>query len=102
MCPRYLAPLSTAEQDRSAPHHTPTMELLTSDWAPHIEKAVRAIAAVVVAVYVAGLITGTFVHWVNDCIAGKQEWAVPTLVISPTPASAIQKPLKAKARGFKS
>ena len=36
------------------------MELLTSDWAPHIEKAVRAIAAVVVAVYVAGLITGTF------------------------------------------
>jgi hypothetical protein len=68
------------------------MDLLTSDWAPHIERMVRTLAAIIVAIYVAGLITGSFVHWLNDCIAGKQEWAVPAVVVSPA---------RTKPQGFK-
>ena len=38
---------------------------LRSDWAPAIERAVRTIALVVVAVYVAGYTTGEFLHSLN-------------------------------------
>lgn len=43
--------------------------LIVDDWAPHIEKTVRLIAVPIAAVYVAGLMFGTWLHQLNDAIA---------------------------------
>ena len=45
--------------------------ILTTDWAPHIEAIARQFAQVCVAVYVAGYITGAWVHQLNDQLAGR-------------------------------
>jgi hypothetical protein len=42
--------------------------ILTTDWAPHIERIVRAVAAALVAVYVAGYCCGKWLHRLNDRI----------------------------------
>ena len=40
--------------------------ILTTDWAPHIERYARQIAAVIAAVYAAGYWCGTWLHRLND------------------------------------
>jgi hypothetical protein len=68
--------------------------ILTADWAPHIETAVRRFAAVCVFVYVAGLVFGTWLHNLNDRLAGVQRPApdhsrgVTEMVATPAPAPA--------------
>jgi len=48
----------------------PTMKtILTTDWAPHIERNVRAIVPVLVAVYAAGYATGAWLHRTSDRLA---------------------------------
>ncbi len=48
----------------------PTMKtIITTDWAPHIERSVRAIVPVLVAVYAAGYATGAWLHRLNDRMA---------------------------------
>lgn len=42
--------------------------ILTSDWAPYIERIVRTVAAVLVAVYAAGYCLGKWLHQLNDDI----------------------------------
>lgn len=51
--------------------------ILTTDWAPHIERYARQIAAVIVAVYAAGYWCGTWLHRLNDDV---------TAVLAPRPA----------------
>ena len=55
--------------------------ILTTDWAPHIEVAVRRLAAICAAVYTAGYITGAWVHRLNDQLAGRT---------TPVPVTAFQ------------
>jgi hypothetical protein len=45
--------------------------ILTTDWAPHIEAAVRRIAPVLVAVYCLGWAFGKWLHRLNDQLAGR-------------------------------
>lgn len=45
--------------------------LVTTDWAPHIEQAARRIAQVCAVVYVAGYMTGAWLHRLNDQLAGR-------------------------------
>jgi hypothetical protein len=45
--------------------------IFTTDWAPHIEAAVRRIAPVLVAVYCAGWALGAWIHRLNDRLAGR-------------------------------
>jgi len=45
--------------------------VLTTDWAPHIEAAVRRIAPVLVAVYCLGWAFGKCLHRLNDQLAGR-------------------------------
>ena len=43
--------------------------ILTTDWAPYIERIVRTVAAVLVAVYAAGYCCGEWLHRLNDRLA---------------------------------
>lgn len=52
-----------------------------ADWAPHIEAAVRSIAAIAVFVYTAGYCTGQWLHNLNNSITA-------LLVRKPQPAPA--------------
>ena len=45
--------------------------VITADWAPHIEATVRRLAAICAAVYTLGYITGLLVHQLNDQLAGR-------------------------------
>jgi DNA-directed RNA polymerase specialized sigma24 family protein len=45
--------------------------ILTTDWAPHIERAARRIAPVLVAVYCLGWAFGKWLHRLNDRLAGR-------------------------------
>lgn len=42
--------------------------ILTTDWAPYIERIVRTVAVVLVAVYAAGYCCGEWLHRLNDDI----------------------------------
>jgi hypothetical protein len=55
----------------------------------HLHRIAIAIAPLVAAVYVAGLATGDFVHWLNDRLAGRgrQRWAAPA---RPQPVALLQ------------
>lgn len=61
-----------------------TTTFLLSDWGRPIESAVRSVAAVAVAVYVAGYVVGAWVHQLNDGLA-----AAVTGKPAPAPASKI-------------
>ena len=50
--------------------------LITTDWAPYIERYARNIAAVIAAVYAAGYWCGTWLHRLNDDV---------TAVLAPRP-----------------
>ncbi len=43
--------------------------ILTTDWAPYVERIVRTVAAVLVAVYAAGYCFGEWLHRLNDHLA---------------------------------
>jgi hypothetical protein len=68
----------------------PTMKtILTTDWAPHIERNVRAIVPVLVAVYAAGYATGAWLHRLNDRLARRTAPAPhPVLIQRLAPAAA--------------
>ena len=56
--------------------------ILTADWAPHAESLARRLAQVCVVVYVAGYMTGAWIHRLNDAIAGRTTPApAPQLVV---------------------
>jgi len=64
---------------------------ITTDWAPHIEAAVRSIAAIAVCVYTAGFCTGQWLHNLNNSTTA-------FLVRRPQPAPApapvlVQRPI---------
>lgn len=71
------------------------MDFFKADWSPQIEQAVRAIAAVIVAVYVAGLITGNAYQWIK---ARGWQIAAPEPIPTPTQASAMPEPIQPKRR----
>ena len=65
----------------------PTMKtILTTDWAPYIRRAIYGIAATCAVVYSAGLLTGEFVHRINDQLAAIVTSRTATL----TPAAPAQ------------
>jgi hypothetical protein len=64
--------------------------ILTTDWAPYIERIVRVTAAVLVAVYAAGYCCGEWLHRLNDDITAM-------VVRRPAPAAPLQHPLMAIA-----
>ena len=43
--------------------------ILTTDWAPHIERIARTVAAVLVAIYATGYCCGEWLHRLNDRLA---------------------------------
>jgi hypothetical protein len=45
-----------------------TLHVARTDWAPHIEAAVRALAVAVAAVYTAGYCTGQWLHNLNNTL----------------------------------
>ena len=45
--------------------------VLTTDWAPHAEAIARRLAQICTIVYVAGYITGAWLHRLNDQLAGR-------------------------------
>jgi predicted DNA-binding protein (UPF0251 family) len=45
--------------------------ILTTDWAPHAEAIARRLAQVCTVVYVAGYISGAWLHRLNDQLAGR-------------------------------
>jgi hypothetical protein len=45
--------------------------VITTDWAPHVEAAVRRLAAICAAVYVAGYLSGAWLHRLNDQVASR-------------------------------
>jgi DNA-directed RNA polymerase specialized sigma24 family protein len=45
--------------------------VLTTDWAPHAEAIARRLAQICTVVYVAGYITGAWIHRLNDRLAGR-------------------------------
>lgn len=56
----------------TVPTTFPAMKtVLTTDWAPHIEAAVRRIAPILVAVYCLGWAFGAWLHRLNDQLAGR-------------------------------
>jgi hypothetical protein len=61
--------------------------VITTDWSPHIEQAVRRIAPVLVAVYCAGWALGKWLHRLNDQLAGRS-----TPVIVQRQAAAVATP----------
>jgi hypothetical protein len=64
--------------------------ILTTDWAPYIERIVRVVAAVLVAVYAAGYCCGEWLHRLNDDITA-------LVVRRPAPVAPLQHPLAAIA-----
>ena len=62
------------------------VHVITADWAPHIETAVRAFAAAVTAVYVAGYMVGTWIHRLNDALCA-------LLVRKPQQPPSIERPI---------
>lgn len=63
---------------------------LVCDWAPAIETTARTIAAVITAVYVAGLLAGTWLHRLNDTLA--------RLAVAPAPAIPSAEPSRIPAQ----
>jgi len=55
--------------------------VLTTDWAPHIEAAVRRIAPVLVAVYCLGWAFGRWLHRLNDQLAGRSTPAHQPVIV---------------------
>ena len=80
-CGTYAVGLSQHQQAVCAagdPTAFPKMKtILTTDWAPHIERNVRAIVPVLVAVYAAGYATGAWLHRLNDRLARRATPAPP-------------------------
>ena len=64
--------------------------IITTDWAPHIERNVRQFAQVCTVVYVAGYISGAWLHRLNDQLAGRP--ALPAQVIVQRQAAAVATP----------
>ena len=57
--------------------------ILTTDWAPYIERIVRTVAVVLVAVYAAGYCCGEWLHRLNDDITAmvvRRQPVAPPLV----------------------
>ena len=52
--------------------------ILTTDWAPHAEAIARRLAQVCTVVYVAGYITGAWLHHLNDQLAGRASTSTST------------------------
>jgi hypothetical protein len=64
---------------------------ITTDWAPHIEAAVRSIAAIAAFVYTAGYCTGQWLHNLNDSTTAL---LVPKPQPAPAPAPVpVQRPI---------
>jgi len=63
-----------------------------ADWGPVIETATRRIAAVLVAVYVAGYVAGTWLHRLNDRLSRAY---VAFLGLSEPTVTATQRPAEA-------
>ena len=62
--------------------------ILTADWAPVIEAAVRRLAQLCTIVYVAGYMTGAWLHRLNDALAAVCAPAPqPVLVVAPVIAT---------------
>jgi hypothetical protein len=59
------------------------MKHLSSDWGPSLHRAARAIAAIAVAFYLAGLWLGTKVHNLNNALAGLPPVALPPVALPP-------------------
>jgi hypothetical protein len=55
--------------------------VLTTDWAPHIEAALRRIAPILVAVYCLGWAFGTWLHRLNDQLAGRSTPAHQPVIV---------------------
>jgi hypothetical protein len=66
--------------------------ILTTDWAPYIERIVRTVAAVLVAVYAAGYCCGEWLHRLNDDIT-----AIVVRRPAAAPVAPLQHPLMAIA-----
>jgi hypothetical protein len=67
--------------------------VLTTDWSPHIEAAVRRIAPVLVAVYCLGWAFGKWLHRLNDQLAGRSTPAPqPRPVLIQRQAAAVATP----------
>jgi hypothetical protein len=65
--------------------------VLTTDWAPHAEALARRLAQVCAVVYVAGYVTGAWLHRLNDSIT-----ALLVRMPQPAPAPApvpVQRPI---------
>jgi lambda repressor-like predicted transcriptional regulator len=78
---------SQAERAGCSPTAFPTMKtILTADWAPHIEAAVRRLAQLCTIVYVAGYCCGAWLHRLNDALA--REW-VAALGVLDRPAAPL-------------
>ena len=54
--------------------------ILTTDWAPHAEAIARRLAQVCTVVYVAGYITGAWLHRLNDQLAGRTTPPPPPVI----------------------
>jgi hypothetical protein len=59
------------------------MKHFNSDWGPSLHSAARAIAAIAVAFYLAGLWLGTKVHNLNNALAGLPPVALPPVALPP-------------------
>jgi predicted DNA-binding protein (UPF0251 family) len=69
---RYDSGTPAGRTRRWCPLHFPTMKtILTTDWAPHAEAIARRLAQVCTVVYVAGYISGAWLHRLNDQLAGR-------------------------------
>ena len=58
--------------------------ILTADWAPHIEVAVRRLAQLCTIAYVAGYCCGAWLHRLNDALAA--------VLHQPAPAASVHAP----------
>ena len=63
--------------------------ILTADWAPVIEAAIRRLAQLCTVVYVAGYMTGEWIHRLNDALAATvcAPAPQPVLVVAPVIAT---------------
>jgi hypothetical protein len=62
--------------------------ILTTDWAPHAEAIARRLAQVCTVVYVAGYITGAWLHRLNDQLAGRATPPPPPVITQRQAAAA--------------
>ena len=70
----------------------PTMKtVITTDWAPHAEAIARRLAQVCTVVYVAGYMTGAWIHRLNDQLAGRST-PPPAPVIIQRQSAAVATP----------